>query len=1153
MKNKQPLSILLCLVLFAATTLAVPLAPNMITPASPLSCYQPVNHSLFHSTASSQLTKITNLGGQTRDIAVNGNYVYTAEGNKLVILDVSNPASPQLLSKTTLENRIIDDINVHNNLVFVCTEYSSSYIIDVSNPHAPVIASHLVNGGLTLKKCLDGNYAILGRGANGFIIYDIADPYYPQIVYTGSDAAFTIETVEAYCFLVDYTKLTVLDISVPAAPQQVAEFPFGYDNASMLHLFNNMLFVANSNILHIYNVSNPTAISELGSYSFPAGYPYDIKMAGNLAYITDYYHIIILDLSDPGNPFLLGQTTMDNLPYQLAVSGDYAYIACFNENVQIYDCSNTAAPLWVGSWTGPVPTAKAVTVKDNLLFVAAEQAGLSIIDITAPQTPQLLGKFTAFYSPCITVAADNNYALAAGRDTLWIIDCSNPQIPALVSSLPVNNAGITDIKIGNSHAWLTTHYNGLVGVDISDPANPFVTGNVDTPGEALHLDISGNYAWVADGSAGLRAINISNPANPFEIANITSLQTAYDVAIAGNLAYVVKRWNSHIYIVDISTPLLPIITDSIYTQIFDPFSVHLQNDLVLIAGVQGIQGFDISAPTQPVEAVPFYQVSSWVSGMDGSAEYLYTANDGMGVEIFKLPTSSPYTGLLVTTTADTGAGSLRWALEQANTRTGVDTIRFNIPQTDANYSILDGVWHIRPASPLPSIVDAVIIEGYSQTDFITADTNPNGPEIQIDGSLVFSGSGLEVNDYNCEISGLAIINFPYAGIVVYIADDIKVWGCYLGVNATGNAAGPNRYGLYLWGGCENSFIGPRDATQTANVISGNSETGIFIDKNSGNNTVIGNIIGLNHSAAQKLGNAYAGIALQEQCNNNLVMENIISGNGNGIIISECSENQLDNNIIGANNSLDPDLGNSEYGINIMTMSQRNRINDNMIWYNGKSGVLVNGQTTLANTISRNSIAFNTDEGIKLVNGANDNINPPDQLHKTWTTLSGVTMPLAVVEFFSDQDGQGQNYLGDTIADVNGAFSFTLPANPSLSFYTLTATDTSGNTSAFSLSLSTDIEEQQQQKLPQHFTLEQNYPNPFNPVTTISYGLPAADVVTLKVFDVLGREMLTLIDAEKQPAGWHTCEFDASRLASGLYFYRLQTTRSQLLGKMLLVK
>jgi hypothetical protein len=85
-----------------------------------------------------------------------------------------------------------------------------------------------------------------------------------------------------------------------------------------------------------------------------------------------------------------------------------------------------------------------------------------------------------------------------------------------------------------------------------------------------------------------------------------------------------------------------------------------------------------------------------------------------------------------------------------------------------------------------------------------------------------------------------------------------------------------------------------------------------------------------------------------------------------------------------------------------------------------------------------------------------------------------------------------------------------------------------------------------------FTLLQNYPNPFNPATTINYKLPITSYVTLKVFDLLGREVATLVNEEMQ-IGEHSVQWNASGMPGGVYFYRLATNGFLETKKMILLR
>ena len=89
-------------------------------------------------------------------------------------------------------------------------------------------------------------------------------------------------------------------------------------------------------------------------------------------------------------------------------------------------------------------------------------------------------------------------------------------------------------------------------------------------------------------------------------------------------------------------------------------------------------------------------------------------------------------------------------------------------------------------------------------------------------------------------------------------------------------------------------------------------------------------------------------------------------------------------------------------------------------------------------------------------------------------------------------------------------------------------------------------------LPRKFELRQNYPNPFNPTCVIEYDLPRSSPVTLAVFDILGREIATLVHQE-QEAGEHRVEWSARSVSSGIYFYQLQAGDFRATEKMILVR
>jgi hypothetical protein len=162
-------------------------------------------------------------------------------------------------------------------------------------------------------------------------------------------------------------------------------------------------------------------------------------------------------------------------------------------------------------------------------------------------------------------------------------------------------------------------------------------------------------------------------------------------------------------------------------------------------------------------------------------------------------------------------------------------------------------------------------------------------------------------------------------------------------------------------------------------------------------------------------------------------------------------------------------------------------------------------------------------------------------------------------------GSGAISIGDAVSQYE-SFSFVITYfqqdNPNWANITITIIDTSGTTFAHIGStmwiddLETikvvGVDDSKRDLIVKEFMLRQNYPNPFNPSTTIKYQVPELSFVTLKVYDVLGSEIITLVNEEK-PVGIYEVEFDASQLTSGIYFYRLKANDFTQVKKMILLK
>lgn len=198
-------------------------------------------------------------------------------------------------------------------------------------------------------------------------------------------------------------------------------------------------------------------------------------------------------------------------------------------------------------------------------------------------------------------------------------------------------------------------------------------------------------------------------------------------------------------------------------------------------------------------------------------------------------------------------------------------------------------------------------------------------------------------------------------------------------------------------------------------------------------------------------------------------------------------------------------------------------------------------------------------------------NIGDEVVLTWDANTETDMPNGgkYKIFRSEVYGTGEPTIWDLVANIdayNGSTPITtwtdvdaqIYTGPRWLHYKIVAVDNTNLESIASSIASINARvpkhsrEQESKETAISFNLEQNYPNPFNPTTKITYSVPKTGFITLKVFDILGREIITLVN-EVKSSGKYEAEFNASQLPSGTYFYSLMSGSHQTIKKMILIK
>ncbi len=425
---------------------------------------------------------------------------------------------------------------------------------------------------------------------------------------------------------------------------------------------------------------------------------------------------------------------------------------------------------------------------------------------------------------------------------------------------------------------------------------------------------------------------------------------------------------------------------------------------------------------------------------------------------------------LVTNTHDSGPGSLRDAVEQANRFFNKSFIRFNIPEPPPWVISLDSNLNFFET---PIVLDGTTQPGWSEDNRIILDGS------NIKGSGNKAGRGIQILYDSCEIYGLQLQNFDNFGILTFNAlpvDELKIGRVgkgniiigsdtaillqdvikstveanVIGIDPQGNAVQGTKVGIDINSSDQNTIL--------QNTVVACSEAAISLF-GSLNTDIRGNYLGITPNDFQVIPNSI-GMQLRNGSNRNRIQQNIISGNEQvGIRVeSISSQNIITSNYIGIKGESRSPAPNQGNGIELL--SGNNQIGGeatqgNIIAFNQGNGVRVSSQQ---NQIIGNSIYCNELEGISLATGGNENQLPPQVNLALENGVFGITSPNHRVHVYIDDactGQQGRIFKGSTVADNEGNWQLLVPFAQG-NLVTATSTDEKGNTSSFSSAISVTL-------------------------------------------------------------------------------------------------
>ncbi len=257
--------------------------------------------------------------------------------------------------------------------------------------------------------------------------------------------------------------------------------------------------------LVVFDISDPANLAQVGSMAL-TGPANAIYVAGGYAYITAE-GLQVVDVSDPTWPVEVGFVGTQGMARGVTFVGGYAYVADF-QSLLVIDVSNPAVPSILGEYPATHKSnAYNVVTVDNYAYVAGG-GDFKVVDISNPAAPIEVGSVDISVGGAIDVVAADGYVYALGYSPadnlagLRVLDISDPAIPIPTGLyFTPGSQGPRALAVAGNYVYVADGDAGLRVVDVSDPNNPIEIAHYETLGFAYDVAVAGDYVFVAAGNA----------------------------------------------------------------------------------------------------------------------------------------------------------------------------------------------------------------------------------------------------------------------------------------------------------------------------------------------------------------------------------------------------------------------------------------------------------------------------------------------------------------------------------------------------------------------------------------------------------------------------------------------------------------------------